>query len=49
MPQMVQTTMSMFRPTIYRAIDNLTAEQLDELLDKAETVIADVRACAEDE
>ena len=49
MPQMVQTTVSMFRPTICRAIDNLTGDQIDELLDKAESVIEDVRSCAGDE
>lgn len=46
---MVQTAISMFRPTICRAIDNLSGDQIDELLDRAETVIDDVRACAEDE
>lgn len=49
MPQMVQTTISMFRPTICRAIDNLTSEQIDDLLDRAESIIEDVRACAEDD
>lgn len=49
MPQMVQTTVCMFRPTICRAIDNLTGTQIDELLDRADSVIDDVRAAAEDD
>lgn len=49
MPQMVQTTVCMFRPTICRAIDNLTGEQIDDLLDKADAVIEDVRTSAEDD
>lgn len=49
MPQVSQTAMLMFRPTICRAIDNLSGDQIDELLHRAETVIADIRACAEDD
>ena len=43
LPVMAQSMLMMYRSTVYRFIDKITYEQTEELLNKIQTVIDDIR------
>ena len=43
LPVMVQSMLMMYRSTVYRFIDTITYEQTEELLNKIQSVIDDIR------
>ena len=43
LPTMAQSMLMMYRSTVYRFIDKITFEQTEELLNKIQSVIDDIR------
>ena len=43
LPPMVQTMVTMYRGTVIQFIDNLTFEQTEEVIAKAQSIINDIR------
>ena len=43
LPTMAQSMLMMYRSTVYRFIDTITYEQTEELLNKIQSVIDDIR------
>ena len=43
LPTMAQSMLMMYRSTVYRFIDKITYEQTEELLNKIQSVIDDIR------
>ena len=47
LPPMVQTIVAMNRSTVYQLLDNLTEEQMDEIVSKARSIV-DLVDCKEE-